>query len=707
MKSVSVYKRLLVIMLVLGIIFVLIFYVLNTYKNKEKELFISSSTEQFSREIRSILTVPASSLNQLTYDYTYWDEFADNMTNYDSNWFNENISSILVSYEYDYVCVYDSAFNLIHEKFSDRIGSPLVIPDGELAGIKTSRFSNFYMSTPEGIYEISGASIHRTNDPSHKFTMPYGYLYIARFWDEKYIAGLASMTGASVSLRNISDTIKNVDRFTISVAQELKDWNDIAMRKVVFSRKYPVLKLYNEISRNALLIILFFVLTALLILIFAFRHWIKLPLKLVSDILESEDPGSIAKLIEAPGEFSKIGKLFENYVRQKTELKIAKEYAIKSDHLKSEFLCNMSHEIRTPMNGIIGFSHIINERNLSEEERKRYTNIIMNNSEQLLRIIDDILEISSLETKQVKVQKAKTNICTLLNELVTLFNLKAKEKNIGIQLINELEESNCMVMMDHSKLLKILGNLLENALKFTDKGFIEIGCKLQNSTLLFHVRDTGIGIEKKKIANIFTRFSQADESIKYNYGGLGLGLAIASENVALLGGEIHVESTPGVGSTFYFSVPYEPLPLVQISSYKPIDQLYLKTSDKTILVAEDENSNFVFLNALIQKMNPDINIVRACDGQEAVEKCLTDKNIDLVLMDIKMPVKNGYEATRIIKEFRPELPIIAQTAYSTSDAKSKAISAGCDDYLSKPIHVASLRAILTKFLISKEVSRPA
>lgn len=694
-------------MLILGFIFIVIFYILNIYKNKEKELFISSSTEQFNREVRSILTVPASSLNQVTYDYTYWDEFADNMIDYDSNWFNENISSILISYEYDYVCVYDSAFNLIHEKSSDKIDSPLIMPDGALAKIKTSRFSNFYLSTSEGIYEISGASIHRTNDPNHKLTTPYGYLYIARFWDEKYVTDLAGMTGATVSLRNISGTVENADRFTITVTQELKDWNDMAIRKVVFSRKYPVLKLYNEISRNALLIILFFVSSALLILIFAFRHWIKIPLKLVCDILESEDPKSIAKLIEAPGEFSKIGKLFENYVRQKNELKIAKEYAVKSDRLKSEFLCNMSHEIRTPMNGIIGFSHIINERNLSEEERKRFSNIIVNNSEQLLRIIDDILEISSLETKQVKVQNAKTNICTLLNELVALFSLKAKEKNIGIQLINELEESNCMVMIDHSKLLKILGNLLENALKFTDKGFIEIGCKLQNNALLFHVRDTGIGIEKKKIANIFTRFSQADESIKYNYGGLGLGLAIASENVELLGGEIQVESTPGVGSTFYFTVPYEPLPPIQLNSYKPIEHLYLQSSGKTILVAEDENSNFIFLQALIHKLNPNFNIVRAHDGQEAVEKCLTDQNINLVLMDIKMPVKDGYEATRIIKEFRPGLPIIAQTAYSTSDAKSKAISAGCDDYLSKPIQIASLRAILTKFLISKVASRSA
>lgn len=691
-------------MLILGLIFVCIFFVLSIYKNKEKELFISSSTEQFSREVRSILSQPTSSLNQVVFDYTYWDEFADKTENYDSSWFNENISSILVSYYYDYVCVYDSAFNLIHEKSSDKINSRLSIPEGELATIKTRRFSNFYISTPEGIFEISAASIHRTSDPSHKQTSPYGYLYIARFWDEQYMADLASMTGAAVSFKNISDTIKNSDPITITVTRELKNWNNLAIQNVVFNRKYPVLELYNEISRNALLIILFFVLAALLMLIYAFRRWIKLPLKLVSDILESEDPKSISELVESPGEFGKIGKLFENYVRQKNELKTTQEYAVKSDRLKSEFLCNMSHEIRTPMNGIIGFSHIINERNLSEEERKRYTNIIVNNSEQLLRIIDDILEISSLETKQVKVQKAKTNVCTLLNELYTLFSIKAKEKSIGIQLVNELEEVNCMVMIDHSKLLKILGNLLENALKFTDKGFIEIGCRLQNNRLLFHVRDTGIGIEKKKIANIFTRFSQADESIKYNYGELGLGLAIASENVELLGGEIHVESTPGVGSTFYFSVPYEPIKPMQTDFCKPIDQLHIPSSEKTILIAEDENSNYIFLKALMQKLNPDFKIIRAQDGQEAIEKCLSEQDIDLVLMDVKMPVKNGYEAVRIIKEFRPELPIIIQTAYSTKDAKDKALSSGCDAYIAKPIDIGALRELLNKFLTIKEVT---
>jgi CheY-like chemotaxis protein/two-component sensor histidine kinase len=351
------------------------------------------------------------------------------------------------------------------------------------------------------------------------------------------------------------------------------------------------------------------------------------------------------------------------------------------------------------MNGIIGFAGLLNDPGITEEERFQYTEIITNNSDQLLRIIDDILEISSLETKQVKIHNTRTNLHVLLNEVFAVFNIKAHEKDIELKLKDDLEEGMGYVDIDQSKLLKILNNLLENAIKFTRQGYIEIGCRLENNELVFHVKDTGIGIEKENLSKIFHRFSQANASIAYNYGGLGLGLSIANENIELLGGKIKVESKPGEGSVFIFRIPHKPY-IADNTLKEELISLLEQPTGKTILIAEDENSNYLFLKALLNKYNPGLNIIHAVDGQQAIEKCLHDLSVNLVLMDIKMPVKDGYEASRIIKEFRPDLPIIAQTAYSIKD-KTKARIAGFDNYITKPIKKEVLIPLLSFYLKDK------
>jgi signal transduction histidine kinase/AmiR/NasT family two-component response regulator len=438
-------------------------------------------------------------------------------------------------------------------------------------------------------------------------------------------------------------------------------------------------------------------LAAIHIFLIAIKQWISLPLNLISRIFESEDESTIKKLEQTPGEFGKIGTIISDYIKQKKELKAAKELAERSDQLKSEFLSNMSHEIRTPMNGIIGFSNLLKTRNLSETDQKQFINIIISNSEQLMRIIDDILEISKLETKQIKIYNDKTDLNKLQRELFEVFRIKANEKGISLKLSHKINDRNSMVIIDQSKLLKILSNLLENAIKFTDSGFVELGCELQGSFLKFHVRDTGIGIEKNKIHKIFNRFSQADETISWKYGGLGLGLSIVNENIALLGGQIHVESSPGIGSVFYFSVPYLPFmenETPQVENEPLVD----KPDTKKILIAEDEDSNYILLETILSKLYTNIGIIRTTNGQQTIETCLSDPEIELVLMDIKMPLINGFEATRRIKESRPDLPVIAQSAYSTVDDKTNAIAAGCDDYITKPVDIPNLKKIIIKYL---------
>lgn len=382
--------------------------------------------------------------------------------------------------------------------------------------------------------------------------------------------------------------------------------------------------------------------------------------------------------------------------RQKSihDLVLAKDKAEESDRLKTSFLNNLSHEIRTPLNAIMGFSDILVQSKPDEPKRKHISEIIIKSGNQLLSIIDDIINISTLEAGLAEVTNKPADINEILDTAYHQVKSEADKKQLDLRLKSSLSNRQARVVTDATKLSQIIINLLQNALKFTSKGRIEMGCKRSGNDLRFYVSDTGKGMTEDDQKVVFDRFRQAGDEPSGEKSGMGLGLSISRSFAELLGGKMWVDSTIGKGSTFFFSIPYEPANPVAEKKEKNEG---LRLSKKVeVLVAEDEQSSFDLINTILS-MNK-VKVYHAKNGQEAVDLCRNHPGISLVLMDIKMPVMGGLEATKLIKAMRPELSVVALTAYALPGDREKILAAGCDDYLSKPVSVNFLIERLKKYI---------
>ncbi|WP_452222839.1 ATP-binding protein [Lacinutrix chionoecetis] len=455
----------------------------------------------------------------------------------------------------------------------------------------------------------------------------------------------------------------------------------------IFNNNPTAIVAINSISLLALLSIY----------VYNFRKLVSEPLRLITKILEKNDKDAISKLQDTSTEFSHIADLFISNNRQKEELKKAKEKAEESEVLKTSFLTNISHEIRTPMNAILGFSDILSTQQLSDSEKQEYITVITRSGKNLVSIIDDLIEMSKIDTNQIKPNYSAFNLDGVLNDIKRTVEITIpKDKPLRIFLDQPKHPVVYQFISDETKLRQVVVNLVNNAVKYTEKGAVNFGYKINpdDNALQFYIKDTGIGMTKEDSKNIFNRFNRIQNDKTINLSGLGLGLAISKAYIEMLGGKIWLKSIENQGTTFTFTIPLKlnGLPVA------PKTEIALNTVDKvkplTILIAEDNDINFMLINRVMSIRK--YTVIRAKNGEEAVNICRDNNNIQLVIMDLKMPKMGGFEARKIIKGFRPYLPIIAHTAYSSAEINSEVYDAGFIDCISKPLDKTKLFRIIDR-----------
>ncbi len=373
-----------------------------------------------------------------------------------------------------------------------------------------------------------------------------------------------------------------------------------------------------------------------------------------------------------------------------------------SNRLKSSFLANISHEIRTPLNSVVGFANLLLANDITNDVKEEYIEHINHNSEKLLQIIGDIIDLSRLESSQIEITYEEASVNSIVNEVVEEARkiVRRNEKSIIINVVNLLEDSTDLIFTDRIWLKRVLNHLMDNAVKFTLEGSVRLTYAKENDNLIFRIKDTGIGINKENLEHIFEEFRQEIDGHHRPFEGLGVGLTLAREVIERMGGKIFVQSEKGVGSEFSFSIPFRPAGgSTRIRSQIISDEKQssgINWSHRKCLLVDDNKDILLYLNRVL--IDTGIRILTARSGMEAIETVKKTPDIDVVLLDMQMPEMNGIEATREIRKIRRDIPIIAQTAFIFEDDKDIILEAGCDACLIKPIRKDHLLTVMSSFL---------
>lgn len=685
MKVKKTYPKILLLIFSSSVFFILLYFSLFYYTKQVEKNVYSNSKEQFDNEIHKLLELDNKPIQVAINNDTNWDEFVAFISTKDTVWYNETIGNELSIYNADYLGSYDKDFNFIICTASSKMKSKDIIPIGAMQKLKQLGLYKFYLKIPEGYVEVTGASIHKSDDPLKNKTSPFGYFFVARLLDSSYIKYFEKISEAKMKFSSEKQA-EIIGNHSIYCIVNLKDNNGNVISNLLFERKFEV---YFGDMLNILYFIIFAFVVNFIINIYYTRKLVYHPLDMIARVLETGNKKAIKELKDTSGEFSYIGNLFEENSNQKIELVKAKLKAEEGDRLKSSFLANLSHEIRTPMNAINGFTDLIINTKLSNEEQLEYLKVIEKSGKNLVSIIDDLIEMSKIDSNQIAPNYTNVNIESCISELYETIKVTIpKTKNIDFFIIQNDKPADFNIVTDEVKLKQVIVNLVTNAIKFTSEGHVAFGYKIDDKKkkIIFTIKDTGPGIDKNNHQHIFDRFKRVENDASIKAGGLGLGLAISKAYVEMMGGMISLESKVEKGSTFSFSIPlkYNEIHNITVQPVKIKSDSSHDEKAITILIAEDDNINFMLFKKVIQ--SKEYTIIRAENGLEAVEISLNNPDINLVLMDIKMPIMNGFEALEKIKMIRPELIIIAQTAYASREDEERIYKAGFYGYLTKPIN---------------------
>ena len=413
-------------------------------------------------------------------------------------------------------------------------------------------------------------------------------------------------------------------------------------------------------------------------------------------VVVKDDTGEILGALTISRDITKLKQANEDLIKANLE-------AETSNRLKSSFLANISHEIRTPLNSVVGFSNLLLSNDISKELKEEYVEHINHNSEKLLQIIGDIIDLSRLESSQIEISYEEASVNEIVNEVVdeARNGIKRNEKSITLNVQNQLNENSDLIFTDRIWLKRVLSHLMDNAVKFTLDGSIEISYLKENEDIAFSIRDTGIGIGKENLIHIFEEFRQEIGGYHRPFEGLGIGLTLAKEVVERMGGKIFVESEKGIGSEFTFSIPYRPAGSTKVRAKVLLDEqeeILLNWSSRKCLIVDDNRDVLIYLNRIL--IDSGIKVVKARSGIEALKIIKEVPDLDIVILDMQMPEMNGIKVTKEIRKIRKNLPIIAQTAFIFEDDKDIILQAGCDACLIKPIRKEHLITMMSSFLKS-------
>jgi len=693
-NNINTYYKLLLLIVSTSLFFLLLYVSLYLYTIKEEKQFYKSTFNQYTNEVNSLFKLNSETPTATIIDVTFWDGLVKYTKTKDENWYNKYVASQFETYNMDYIAVYDLNNRLINKTNSSKIKTNDFILKEIVSQLYKSKLTRFYLRIPEGIVEVFGATIHPSSDPKKNKSNPSGYFFMARLLDKHFFENLNQISSSKVSLVDANHT-NSAEVDVVSVNLDLKDYKNNVISKLIFKR---VFNLNFKYTKEILFIVIIASMFNILICLYYTRRWVYNPLKLVTRILETGSLSFISSLKRIPGEFGYIGNLFEENSNQRKQLEISKHKAEENDKLKSSFLANLSHEIRTPMNAIVGFSDLLNNPDLNENDKSEYLKIINKSGKNLVSIIEDLIEMSKIDAHQIKPKYKGINLNKCIRELYETIKVTIpKEKQIDFHIIESSNPIEKYLLTDETKLKQILVNLIANAIKFTDEGSISFGYDVneEDGMVVFIVKDTGRGIDKKNLKVIFDRFLRVEDHFDAESSGLGLGLAISKAYIEMLGGTIAVNSSFGNGSIFTFKIPLFLDESEKKNKKKTNISFHHNVGHETILIAEDDNINFLLLKKILQLRN--YTVLRANNGQEAVDICKANKDIDLVFMDVKMPVMNGLDAFKIIKKCNPDLVVIAQTAYSSSEDKELILNLGFKNYITKPLNKEKIFELLDEY----------